>query len=110
MTIVGGIGTAAAAEIQAAPPDKADEAALKDGDTGAARAAGERIRAGVESESFGSGRRPPVVTVSIGVATLPDHAATADTLVERADLALYRAKEQGKNRVEAASTPPATAP
>jgi diguanylate cyclase (GGDEF)-like protein len=109
VTIVRGIATAVAAETQAPPPVEADEAALKDGDTGAARAAGERIRAGVENESFGSGQRPPIVTVSIGVATLPDHAATPDGLVEQADHALYRAKEQGKNRVETASTASETA-
>ena len=70
------------------------------GGTEAARAVGERIRSSVEQETFGSGQRPPVVTVSVGVATMLDHAATVDHLVEEADDALYRAKELGKNRVE----------
>jgi two-component system cell cycle response regulator len=39
------------------------------------------------------------VTVSIGVACFPRHAETPDGLVERADDALYRAKERGRNRV-----------
>jgi diguanylate cyclase (GGDEF)-like protein len=78
--------------------------AARDGGTGAARAAAERIRASVASESFGPGQTPPVVTASVGVATLPDHATSLDGLVEQADHALYRAKERGKNRVEVAPT------
>ncbi len=41
-----------------------------------------------------------MITVSVGVASLPEHATTADALVDQADAALYRAKRRGKNRVE----------
>ena len=44
-----------------------------------------------------------LLTVSVGVATMPDHATDADTLVRAADGALYLAKERGRNRVEVAS-------
>lgn len=40
----------------------------------------------------------PALTVSIGVA-LSKRGDTTSTLLQRADLALYRAKEQGRNRV-----------
>ena len=39
------------------------------------------------------------MTVSIGVATLPDVAASAEELVQAADTAMYRVKESGKNGV-----------
>jgi diguanylate cyclase (GGDEF)-like protein len=39
------------------------------------------------------------LTASIGVATLPDVAASADELVKAADAAMYRVKAQGKNGV-----------
>jgi diguanylate cyclase (GGDEF)-like protein len=47
----------------------------------------------------------PAVTVSIGVATLPDHASTLEDLIDTADTALYRAKLDGRNRVATAETP-----
>ena len=40
------------------------------------------------------------VTISIGVASSSDNTRTAESLVEKADAALYRAKRSGKNRVE----------
>lgn len=42
------------------------------------------------------------VTMSIGLATYPDHGATAEALIESADKALYKAKAGGRNRVETA--------
>ncbi|WP_344656507.1 GGDEF domain-containing protein [Catenulispora subtropica] len=42
------------------------------------------------------------VTVSVGVATLPDSASTMTDLVIAADLALYAAKESGRDRIRAA--------
>lgn len=47
-------------------------------------------------------RMPYPITVSIGVATFPDHATEAHELVRAADQALYRAKMRGRNRVETA--------
>jgi len=44
-------------------------------------------------------------TMSVGIATYPDHATTADELIVRADQALYRAKAAGRNCVEIAEKP-----
>ncbi len=61
----------------------------------------ERLRAATEELHRGrAGRRmPAAVTVSIGVAAFPDDGRTRDTLILKADRALYRAKRAGKNRV-----------
>jgi len=65
-----------------------------------ARAVAERIRRRVELDDLGTGHEPPVVTISAGVAGVPQHADSADGLVDQADSALYLAKQRGKNRVE----------
>ena len=88
-------------EIAVRLPSSEPKAGEHDGPT-AAHAVGERIRRTVESETFGTAKTPPVITVSIGVAGLNDHAETVDSLVEAADHALYRAKQLGKNRVAVA--------
>jgi diguanylate cyclase (GGDEF)-like protein len=61
--------------------------------------AGERLREAVEGLSL---PRPDggVVTVSVGVAGMGDASCTPEELFELADKALYRAKENGRNRVE----------
>lgn len=42
------------------------------------------------------------ITVSLGVAVFPDHGITGEALIQTADAALYRAKQQGRNQVVAA--------
>lgn len=49
------------------------------------------------------------VTVSLGVAVLPDHARTTPALIAAADKALYTAKRSGRNRAVAATQPEAGA-
>jgi diguanylate cyclase (GGDEF)-like protein/PAS domain S-box-containing protein len=39
------------------------------------------------------------ITVSIGIALFPEHGDDAETLLSYADLSLYRAKEEGRNRI-----------
>ena len=39
------------------------------------------------------------LTASVGVATLPDVAASAEELIKAADTAMYRVKDRGKNGV-----------
>ena len=67
----------------------------------AARSVAEKLCQGVEAKaSFPDGRNGQVrVTVSIGLAFYPSDAADEATLLSRADSALYRAKESGKNLV-----------
>ncbi len=59
----------------------------------------ERIREDLESQVFHSEQGEFRVTISMGVATFPIHAHNKDVLVERADTALYAAKEGGRNQV-----------
>ncbi|MBF0537223.1 MAG: diguanylate cyclase [Nitrospirae bacterium] len=40
-----------------------------------------------------------VITLSMGVAVLPVHGADTNTVIQAADTALYRAKNEGRNRV-----------
>ncbi|BEU96212.1 diguanylate cyclase [Acidovorax sp. DW039] len=41
----------------------------------------------------------PPITISVGMACLPEDGQNADALVQNADAALYRAKRDGRNRV-----------
>ncbi|MGH9084327.1 MAG: GGDEF domain-containing protein, partial [Acidimicrobiales bacterium] len=62
-----------------------------------AREHAERLRSAVEHH-FEAPGQPRSVTISIGVASIPDHATAADALVAAADGALYEAKRGGRNR------------
>lgn len=63
---------------------------------------GERLRAAVERHDFLVPEGPPLpITASVGVA-IRERYEPIDSLIRRADLALYRAKEAGRNRVELA--------
>jgi diguanylate cyclase (GGDEF)-like protein len=59
----------------------------------------ERIRLAVSSEPVPTQAGPLPVTISVGLASLADDDGTLDVLLARADHALYRAKEAGRNRV-----------
>ncbi|MDQ5985189.1 MAG: hypothetical protein CSYNP_00894 [Syntrophus sp. SKADARSKE-3] len=54
------------------------------------------------------GRKIGPITVSMGVATYPDHGRSVETIIRMADEALYRAKENGRDRVEKALPAEAT--
>lgn len=87
-----------------------DEFALVLPDTGSdgAAAVGDRIRERIGVHRFLAAHGLDIhLTVSIGVATLPDVAASAEELVRAADLAMYRVKASGKNGVFIARGPEA---
>jgi diguanylate cyclase (GGDEF)-like protein len=59
----------------------------------------ERIRLAVSSEPVPTQAGPLPVTISVGLTSLAPDDTTLDELLARADHALYRAKESGRNRV-----------
>jgi diguanylate cyclase (GGDEF)-like protein/PAS domain S-box-containing protein len=63
----------------------------------------ERVREAVSGMSVVYQRKNlGAVTISVGVAAFPDHARRSDDLLKAADIALYQAKHNGRNRVESA--------
>lgn len=65
----------------------------------------ERIRAATAAAAVPSEHAPHAlhITISVGVAALPDSADTLEELLRQADGALYRAKADGRNCVRLAS-------
>ena len=65
----------------------------------------EAARARVEATAFAGGDKQPLgrVTISGGVACFPDDARCATDLLKAADVRLYKAKGEGRNRVDAGS-------
>jgi diguanylate cyclase (GGDEF)-like protein len=79
-----------------------DEFAIILPDTGSegAAAVGERIRERVDARQFLQGDGLNIhLTVSVGVATLPDVAASTEGLIQAADEAMYHVKDRGKNGI-----------
>lgn len=75
------------------------------GASGAATAA-EKVLHSVRSEPFGTSDGDPVhLTVSIGASTYPHDGDSFTVLVDAADRALYRAKQDGRNCWRAAGRP-----
>ena len=70
---------------------------------GGAEQLAETVRHDIEHQQLHfDGRDLGEINVSIGVATMPDHAGTVESLLKAADEALYAAKSAGRNRVMAA--------
>jgi diguanylate cyclase (GGDEF)-like protein len=59
----------------------------------------ERMRGAVADTPIATSAGPLPVTISVGLTQLDPADATLDQMLARADLALYRAKESGRNRV-----------
>ena len=73
---------------------------MPDTDTAQAEAVAERVRQAMAEKMFEVGPgRPLAVTVSVGVSLNESRADTPESLIKRADVALYRAKREGRNRV-----------
>ena len=72
----------------------------------------ERIRRAVADKRFEveTSSEPIRATISIGVSGFPGDAVDANALIHQADLAVYRAKIQGRNRVLGASSEPLLTP
>jgi diguanylate cyclase (GGDEF)-like protein len=64
-----------------------------------ARIVAERIRTAIYNTSFDMQGSRITSTVSIGIASYPDCVETAQIVLEKADVALYRSKQGGRNRV-----------
>ena len=64
-----------------------------------ARHAAERIRSAIDNTSFDMDGNRISSTVSIGIASYPDCALEPNQVMNKADVALYRSKNSGRNRV-----------
>ena len=74
---------------------------MPDTDLSLAQGIAERLREQVAGDAFSvsGGKTRVAVTISIGIGTFDRGDDTPDTILKRADTALYRAKRTGRNRV-----------
>lgn len=82
--------------------------ALPDSDSATALARAEQLRAAIADHSFAvGGDTPPLtITLSVGIAlAAPGMAETAQSLLDRADAALYGAKAHGRDQVTLSPLP-----
>jgi len=64
----------------------------------------ERIRTGIEAAMLTTREVSVKSTVSIGIACFPTHGADLESVMEKADHAMYTSKTQGKNRTTVCPT------
>ena len=72
---------------------------LAETDMVGAQRVGERIREAIEAYEFVLDETTARITISIGIAVMPQHGCHLKALVNAADRALYAAKNAGRNRV-----------
>lgn len=72
---------------------------LPESDATATLAFAERLRGAVAGTTFAPGGEPQRITISIGAAALVHPGGSRQSLMAAADAALYRAKDEGRNRV-----------
>lgn len=65
----------------------------------AARIAAEHIRSAIHASPFDMDGQLVVATASIGIAGFPESTGAASDVLEKADIALYRSKQSGRDRV-----------
>jgi diguanylate cyclase (GGDEF)-like protein len=82
---------------------------MRETDGQAALQHADRVR-GAVAHHFSSPNQPRALTVSIGVASMPAQATTAEQLVAAADAALYEAKHAGRDRVRLSGQETAVTP
>jgi len=70
---------------------------LPETDAKGAHLVAERLRKTVEAYDFPGQEKALKVTISLGVATFPDHASVKSVLIKKADMALYECKGRGRN-------------
>jgi len=75
------------------------------GAPGEAAVVAERVQALLAPDPGGLGPELPGASASIGIAVTGDPAVDAETLLARADTAMYRAKREGRGRISVADAP-----
>ena len=73
---------------------------LPEDDLDSAHHAAERLRRCIADSPVDTNQGPLAVTVSVGVAAFSQDCLSLKSLLDRADIAMYVAKENGNNRVE----------
>ncbi len=63
------------------------------------RIVAERIRTAIRNTSFDTHGSRVSATISIGIASFPDNVENAADVLEKADIALYKSKQDGRNKV-----------
>ncbi len=74
---------------------------LPDTDKNGAIAVGEKLRKIIEAHRFADPNVSEIrsISISVGIASYPDDVREMDDLIDHADIALYDAKDSGRNRV-----------